>query len=797
MWARCIGALASATTEPVRPSVGLPHVRRWATRFLVLLFVSTVLAVVGSAEPTYAHTPHDVISDVAASPSYAQDHTLLAISDAHVLRSTDGGANWIESTQGLGAISHDVEATDTFVGNIKTVTRFAFAPSEPRVVYLASKGEGLYKSTDHGVTWTTTNTPSSLSWVAAVAVSPASPDVVVAAAETSGVFRTVNGGRTWTVVSQTLNFQAMRFLGGGTKRLVASDAKGEVYVSDDEGASFRKAEYSASNGAVTALATASGSSASVVLAGTATGKTFVSDDGGVSWEPAGVVATGDRIQSLIASPTYDHDHTLWASSWHTGAYRSTDGGMTWKPLPLGLTTDPQADLIHSPQFNTYTYAVDSDGVPTLYLGGYDGLFVWSQSAQRWAEIQTQSEYIVGLAVSPNYANDGTVAITTYVKGVFISRDHGDSFVPSDHGLGHPIDEGNKVLPLRRMHNIVFSPAYATDHTIFTATWDRFVKSTDGGETWKQILVQKVPAAENLRQFVIGPSPEYANDGTIYLGTTQGTVYESADRGDPGTWKTIANFGARVRSIAFSRDFSSDHTMFASTENGIRESTDAGSSWKQTGPSGIALLAISPSFAQDHTLFAGTEHGLFVTRDGASSWTQVEGGLPAGGSIAAVAVSPAFANDHTMLVSVAGVGLFRSADGGRSFSPTGASLAAKGMIVTDFDRPTSEPIQFSPDFAADKTVYAYAQENLVRSTDGGSTWQVLTVPSANDFRPSWTGAATRSATTVDDATSTLRVILAVGVAVVVASIVGALIFWRRKNDSNIPDSRTDQAEAIVR
>ena len=68
------------------------------------------------------HTPHDVIVDVAVSPVFASDSTVLTISDNRVLRSTDGGRHFRETLAGL----------DPTV----PMARFGFAPSEPRVVYL-------------------------------------------------------------------------------------------------------------------------------------------------------------------------------------------------------------------------------------------------------------------------------------------------------------------------------------------------------------------------------------------------------------------------------------------------------------------------------------------------------------------------------------------------------------------------------------------------------------------------------------------------------------------------------------
>jgi photosystem II stability/assembly factor-like uncharacterized protein len=256
-----------------------------------------------------------------------------------------------------------------------------------------------------------------------------------------------------------------------------------------------------------------------------------------------------------------------------------------------------------------------------------------------------------------------------------------------------------------------------------------VESTDRGKTWKSIVVSPPPPDEELRQFVIAVSPSYADDQTLFLGTRQGDVYRSTRGGAAGSWVDLADLGARVRSIVVSPEFQSDRTLFVGTEKGIFFSAQAGGSWTPTGPEGISVLAISPDFAGDGTVFAGTEQGLFATRNGGASWTRSGAPLPES-KVEAVAVSPNYENDGTVLVSIAGTGLFRSTDFGRSFEAVGSSLLKRGLVIGDFENPTSSPIQFSPAFASDRTIYAYGQQSVVRSSDGGDTWKVLDIPDAS-------------------------------------------------------------------
>jgi photosystem II stability/assembly factor-like uncharacterized protein len=193
-----------------------------------------------------------------------------------------------------------------------------------------------------------------------------------------------------------------------------------------------------------------------------------------------------------------------------------------------------------------------------------------------------------------------------------------------------------------MHNVVFSPGYATDHTILTATWDKFVKSTDGGKTWTQVVVAPPPpgATVNLRQYVIGVSPRFTSDHTIYLGTQQGEIYRSTKGGAPKSWTTAAKLSSRVRSLVLTPTFAKDHTLFAGTVKGVFTSADGGETWTPTGPKDIALLAISAKYASDGTVFAGTEHGLFVTRDRGRTWSLVSAApFSAATKVEAIALSP--------------------------------------------------------------------------------------------------------------------------------------------------------------
>jgi hypothetical protein len=82
-----------------------------------------------------------------------------------------------------------------------------------------------------------------------------------------------------------------------------------------------------------------------------------------------------------------------------------------------------------------------------------------------------------------------------------------------------------------------------------------------------------------------PSPSYATDGTLFLGTAIGP-YTSSDRG--ATW----------------------HSLVDGLQNLV-----------------VQTLAISPGYAHDQTLFAGTHRGVFRSTNGGQLWSPASAGLP--------------------------------------------------------------------------------------------------------------------------------------------------------------------------
>jgi photosystem II stability/assembly factor-like uncharacterized protein len=160
---------------------------------------------------------------------------------------------------------------------------------------------------------------------------------------------------------------------------------------------------------------------------------------------------------------------------------------------------------------------------------------------------------------------------------------------------------------------------------------------------------------------------------------------------------------------------------ANSVAGVFRSADGGQTWTDTNfparadETKVARLTMAPN----GILFAATGTIIERSEDGGQSWTYLPN-LPTGFEVTALAASPNFAADGVVLAggNYATQQLLRSADGGKTWQTVfdGGSVEGASDVAT---------IAFSPNFAADGTVYAWLQYGgLLRSTDGGQNWTLL-------------------------------------------------------------------------
>jgi len=185
------------------------------------------------------------------------------------------------------------------------------------------------------------------------------------------------------------------------------------------------------------------------------------------------------------------------------------------------------------------------------------------------------------------------------------------------------------------------------------------------------------------------------------------------------------------------------TLYAGTLQGLFKSTDAGGSWSFIDPmvplnggsqavGQISALAIDPTTPT--TLYAASSSaGLFKSTDGGASWTATNNGLPGTVSqVVALAINPVtpttlYAVMGLVAGSVNGCGtvngtcqdVFKSTDGGGSWGPASAGLPAVINVLAL----AIDPVTPTTLYAAAKLVGS-SWLGVFKSTDGGGSWSTI-------------------------------------------------------------------------
>lgn len=695
-------------------------------------FYVLVLLIVAMTSPgANAHTPHDDITDMAISPSFDSDKSIFVIARGNLLKSTDAGKSWQRLVNGL---DHQY-----------ALTAIAISAADPNTVVVSSYGDGIFRSKDGGDTWFRAG--SDLVGLALVKLDMPDnlPHLVLAIDIDGKLFRSVDDGGSWERVvlpSEKITTIARTSSSGS---LLIGDESGNIFQSTDLGVSWTKLAAIGQRTGITSIsATGEEDASRIIFAGTVSGNVVKIEGADSSLANVDIGISGEPITSIAMSPNFSLDGVVMVSTWKSGVACSRDGGSSWSACHAGLTWHKQADALNRPYFGEIHLSGNFSADRTVFLEAFNGLFTSDNSAEQWHEIETISgSTIVGIGASPDHAADSTLAVTTYLWGAYLSKDKGKNW----RSISDGVDDYDRREGLSRLFNVIFSPGFATDSTLYSSTWYRLLKSTNRGDAWSQVRPEGVTDWNDTHHgIVIVPSPEFEHNGLIMAVTHRGQLLRSEDAGN--SFSTAGVVGHIVSSMVISPDFGTDHTLYVGGPDGVFFSSDAGLGWT-TASSGLPIgdeildpfssdareraikLHISPGFNQDGVLFASTNSGIFKTEDRGLSWAQLGGKAYGGrGFVEGLAISPEYRADQTLLASIRGKGLFRSTDGGRTFLEVGKSLRERNIILANsygFPMPVSNPIVFSPTYATDRTVYGFSGDIVASSMDGGVQWSASAIP----------------------------------------------------------------------
>ena len=526
-----------------------------------------------------------------------------------VWKTTDGGRTWMPVSDGY------------FGGSIGAV---AVAPSDPAIVYAGtgeetirgnvSHGDGMWKSTDAGKTWTHIGLDDSRH-ISRIRVSPTDPDLVYAAAmghawgpnEQRGVYRSKDGGKTWErILFVNENSGAVDLAMDPTNPRI-------LYASLWR---FRRGAYFFESG---------GEGSSL----------WKSTDGGDTWKelsgnkgmPKGTLG----IIGITVSPSNPQNLYAIVEAKEGGVFRSRDGGETWSK------TSSSSDLRQRAWYYTRIYA-DPKDEDTVYVPNVS--FLKSKDGGRtWGRIRTPHGDNHDLWIAPG---DPQRMIECNDGGANVSTDGGDSWTTL---LNQPTAQFYRLSVDNAFPYHILGPQQDNSAV-------RIASRTGGGgigeRDWE-------PTAGGESGYIVA---DPTNPDVVYGGSYGGLLirlnHRTGEARDINPWPdNPMGWGDATLKQRFQWNFpiffspNDPHKLYAGSQY-LLESTDGGTSWKAISPD---LTRNDPSKMQptggpitkDNTsveyyctvfygaespvepgvIWVGSDDGLVhVTRDGGAHWDDV-------------------------------------------------------------------------------------------------------------------------------------------------------------------------------
>ncbi len=664
-----------------------------------------------------------------------------------VWKTEDGGASWRNISDGFFKTG--------------SVGAIAVSASDPNVIYVGmgedtirgnvSRGDGVYRSTDAGRTWTHLGLDDTQQ-ITRVRVNPTNPDIAYVAAlghvwgpnEARGIFRTLDGGKSWNKVlyvddktgasdlcmdpdNPRILYAGFWQVGRKPWTLESGGTGSGIYKSTDSGDTWKRLEGGLPTGILgrIGLAVSPARPDRVwALVEAEKGGLYRSEDGGAKWTR---VNSENRLRQrawyyscIYADPK--NPDTVYALN--VTFMRSQDGGHTFTAIP-------------TPHGDNHDLWIAPEDPQRMIEGNDGGATVTVNGGESWSTLMNQPTaqfYRVAVDTRDPYWIYGCQQDNTSVA--IKSRAEGWGVTAADwHAVGG--GESGWIAPEPKDPDVVFAGEYGGQIT----RYDRRTDETRLVMPWPQLAIGMAPKDLKYRfqwnaPILISRFEPHA----LYFAAQK--LLRSLDRGR--TWEAISpdlTRNDKATQIASGGPITKDNTgvevfgtlfalaesrqdpaiLWAGSDDGLVHLTrDGGKTWTDITPKGlpkdIQINSIDPSpFDAGTAYLAATAYKLedlrpylYRTNDFGKSWTRIDSGIPVG---AFTRVVRADERRRGLLFAGTETGLYLSFDDGASWEPFQRNLPV--VPITDL---------------------AIHQGDLIVATQGRAFWILDDLDSLRQWQP---------------------------------------------------------------
>ncbi|MEO7362068.1 MAG: glycosyl hydrolase, partial [Gemmatimonadaceae bacterium] len=650
-----------------------------------------------------------------------------------VWRTDDAGINWRNISDGFFRSS--------------SIGAIAVAPSDPNVIYVgtgehairgqsSTYGDGMYRSTDQGRTWSKIGLANSLQ-ISAVRVHPTNPDLLYVAVQGDrwkgtpdrGIYRSSNGGATWTQLLKGENansgasdlsmdptnprilYAAMWDHQRSPWTVRSGGAGSGIWKSVDGGDSWTRLTEGLPTlmGKIGVAVSPANPDRVFAIVEAEKGGLFRSDDAGKSWR----LMSGDRLiqtrswyyMNITADP--HNADVVWVMN--APVLRSIDGGKTFQSV--SATHGDNHQLWINPTDSRYLINANDGGAGISLDGGKSWSSQDNQPTAQFYHVAVDDEYPYQLYGGQQ--DNSSVIIK--------SRTEGGSIDVRDWKQGPGCESANMGVSAKNPR-LVYGGCYQ-------GIIDEL--DTDNGLTrmimpWPEMNLTEPTDKTRYRFNWTAPiEVSQFDDKVVYHGGN--VLFRTTDRGQHWTplsgdltrndksrqgWGggPITNEGAGgevYATIVVIEESSHDaKTFYVGTDDGLIQRTrDGGTTWTNITPSAwgdglVNEIAVSPHDAG--TLFVSYRKDrmgdptpyVYMSQDYGASFTRITTGLRDGEPVRVVREDPA---RRGLLYAGTETGVYVSYDRGQKWLPFG------GFPVT--------PV----------TDLAVKHDDLIAATEGRAFW----------------------------------------------------------------------------
>ncbi|MGH2561557.1 MAG: VPS10 domain-containing protein [Thermomicrobiales bacterium] len=640
-----------------------------------------------------------------------------------VWKTTDGGTYWHNVSDGF--------FTTAAVGAI------AVSASDPNVLYVGtgetcvrgnvSHGDGVYKSTDAGRTWTNVGLPDTRH-IGTVVIHPRNPDLVYVAAlghafgpnEERGVFRSRDSGTNWEKVLHTspqagshdlamdpnnprILYAAIWQVQRYPHALVNGGEECGLWRSFDGGDSWE--EITRKPGLPTGLLGKIGVAASPAKPGRVwalveaeDGAVFRSDDYGDTWVRC-------SEQSLLRTRPWYYMHitadprnadTVWVQNY--SLWKSIDGGATFDRAP-------------TPHGDDHALWIDPNDTRRMIEGNDGGACVTFNGGASWSSIYNQPTaqlYHVTTDDQMPYRVYGSQQDNTAISIPSRSLDGAiherDWYAPGGGESGYIA-----IKPDEPWHVVASGPVGRRAYNDIMTHYDHRTGQKRNITVWPELYGWGV-GAETLKYRFQWTFPiHFSRHDPRVLYVCSNHVHRSTDLG--GSWEVISpdltrndptklapsggpitrdNTGAEVYCtiFAFAESPHQPGLIWAGTDDGlVHLSDDGGQTWRDVTPPDLPawslISIIEPSPHDPATAYLAatryklddTRPYLYRTNDEGRTWTRISDGIPEDDFTRVIREDP---NRRGLLYAGTETGIYASFDDGASWQRLGGNLPVVPM-----------------------------------------------------------------------------------------------------------------------